>query len=239
MKGVRGTNISDQPQGTARACLMCGEPKTAEAFSIHSTYKGKVYRRAICKSCDYRRSRRWKLDHPEHARLVHRHYHRKWTDKNRAAINARKRELRKIFHERTLARDAAKRASNRGSYRAAAKRYRARNIDKCRADARRYQIAHPEIFKIHSANRRDRVRAGGGGYTLSEWKDELAKHPFGCPRCHHPWSEALKPTIDHVVPIAKGGLNLALNLQPLCFPCNMQKGNRIEPRCEPIIGAIP
>jgi 5-methylcytosine-specific restriction endonuclease McrA len=34
-------------------------------------------------------------------------------------------------------------------------------------------------------------------------------------------------SIDHVIPIAKGGTNDESNLQTMCAPCNNAKGNRI------------
>lgn len=41
-------------------------------------------------------------------------------------------------------------------------------------------------------------------------------------------------TVDHIVPICKGGTNDDVNLMTVCDPCNQHKGNRIiwKPRRE-------
>lgn len=37
-----------------------------------------------------------------------------------------------------------------------------------------------------------------------------------------------KLTIDHKIPISKGGKNIVENIQILCNVCNMKKGNRLN-----------
>ncbi|WP_373526460.1 HNH endonuclease [Nostoc sp.] len=37
-------------------------------------------------------------------------------------------------------------------------------------------------------------------------------------------------TIDHIIPLARGGQNDISNLQTLCFVCNQQKTDNIDPR---------
>lgn len=41
-------------------------------------------------------------------------------------------------------------------------------------------------------------------------------------------------TVDHVVPLSRGGSNGVSNLQPLCGPCNSRKGRRIIDYRDPL-----
>ncbi|MEA5512839.1 HNH endonuclease [Nodularia sp. UHCC 0506] len=37
-------------------------------------------------------------------------------------------------------------------------------------------------------------------------------------------------TIDHIIPLARGGQNDLSNLHTLCFTCNQQKTDKLDPR---------
>lgn len=39
-----------------------------------------------------------------------------------------------------------------------------------------------------------------------------------------------KATVDHILPVSKGGKNNRENLVTACCKCNSHKGNQIEPR---------
>lgn len=39
-----------------------------------------------------------------------------------------------------------------------------------------------------------------------------------------------KLTIDHIIPLARGGQNDISNLHTLCFSCNQQKTDKTDPR---------
>jgi 5-methylcytosine-specific restriction endonuclease McrA len=58
----------------------------------------------------------------------------------------------------------------------------------------------------------------------NEWLEKLKSFGSKCVNC----GSSEKITIDHIVPISKGGTNHINNLQPLCGYCNSSKGAKIK-----------
>jgi 5-methylcytosine-specific restriction protein A len=63
---------------------------------------------------------------------------------------------------------------------------------------------------------------------------EVRKYVFGrdnyqCKSCGKMENEA-QLTVDHIIPLAKGGSNDISNLQTLCFQCNQTKKADLDPR---------
>lgn len=79
--------------------------------------------------------------------------------------------------------------------------------------------------RIICHNRRARIKGNGGSFTKEEWELIKRKFRYSCPACG---SSGIKLTIDHIVPIIKGGTNNISNIQPLCGPCNIRKHANIR-----------
>jgi 5-methylcytosine-specific restriction endonuclease McrA len=88
--------------------------------------------------------------------------------------------------------------------------WRANNPDKARAKDRR------------AWNRR---RAATGTYTEEQWLARLAFWGWRCYLCNGDWFNLPERdrTIDHVIPVSKGGTNWPANLRPACRSCNSKK----------------
>lgn len=132
-------------------------------------------------------------------------------------------------------------AANTEKVKSSVRDYRLIHPEKVKAGVRLWQNRNPEKVKVYKkkwkmanknkcsamAHKRNaRIAGNGGSFTAGEW--ELLKEQYGyrCPACGKREPE-IKLTIDHVIPIAKGGVNTISNIQPLCGNCNSKKNTQI------------
>lgn len=80
-------------------------------------------------------------------------------------------------------------------------------------------------LRIEHAHRyRTRRRAAASpGVTERDWKRLVARYGGCCAYCGTPGGTS----VDHVVPLSRGGRHSIGNVLPACKPCNSSKGNRL------------
>lgn len=74
-----------------------------------------------------------------------------------------------------------------------------------------------------SKRRAEKMGYFGPHFTGREWERLVGR--FNC--CLACGETDIKLTVDHVVPLIKGGPNYIGNIQPLCSLCNSGKGDKI------------
>jgi 5-methylcytosine-specific restriction endonuclease McrA len=117
-------------------------------------------------------------------------------------------EIKAREHLEHRAKVAAMPPDERRAYKLAnMKRWREENRDR-----------HRESKRPHKRNRRHLMR-GDGCITSGELEAMRKKYGKRCALC----GVGGKMTIDHIVPMSRGGRHEASNIQFLCLPCNSAK----------------
>lgn len=63
--------------------------------------------------------------------------------------------------------------------------------------------------------------------SLVDWMSILESYNHRCAYCLREFGAQLRPSMDHFIPLSKGGLHAASNVVPACRSCNSSKHNRI------------
>jgi len=79
-----------------------------------------------------------------------------------------------------------------------------------------------EQTAVKNSVRRTRVTKSGGAFTREQWVALCRSYRFRCLCC----GKRKKLTVDHVVPVSRGGTSFISNIQPLCDTCNKAKSSK-------------
>jgi len=127
-----------------------------------------------------------------------------------------------------------KKAEYRNSHREELKKQnniRYHSLDKNAENKRRLQHnkdnpkKRQEVVAVSFSNKRAKDFKIEGKLTVEQWRDIKRKFFYKCLCCGKQEPD-IDLTIDHIVPLIKGGLNTSINIQPLCGYCNKSKGDK-------------
>jgi 5-methylcytosine-specific restriction endonuclease McrA len=121
-------------------------------------------------------------------------------------------------------------AANRERVNALLSEHRKAHREEINAKSRAYSAANPEKRRQYHARRREVLRAADGSHTRDEWRRLRKWFGNACVAC----GATKDLTIDHVIPLRKGGTNFIENLQPLCRACNSSKKDKTTDYRDPL-----
>lgn len=181
-----------------KQCSACREEKPLTEFNRHP--RGLYRRQGRCRACqrDYNSS-----PSATATRLRYQKSHPEVFAKNAARYRKAHPEACRISRARWLLRNPG------------------RQSEIVRLSRRR----HPETHRAIQARRRAHQRGAVGTVTAKEWTELKLRHGNRCLGCGRSEPE-IRLTMDHVIPISKGGIHTIENIQPLCGSCNSKKGTR-------------
>jgi 5-methylcytosine-specific restriction endonuclease McrA len=173
--------------------------------------------------------------HPEKKRAADQRYYQKHKDESAEY----KKNWRKENQEKYKANNKEYYQKKKETIKDRAKKWYVENKERIRLITAEYRKNNAEVIKErkakYSKNNRDKrnameqkrraIKKGNGGkYTHSEFIELCNKFGNKCLMCNR---SDVRLTVDHVIPLSKGGLNVIENIQPLCLSCNSKKHDKI------------
>lgn len=144
----------------------------------------------------------WAAANPERRKA----YAKVYQVEQAAAISVTKRKNYLANKERILAKD---------------KLYREANKEKVAARRKRWLLKNPDVIRINKQNRRERAKSAGGQLSKGLTEKLFQAQRGKCACCKLDLGDNYE--LDHVLPLALGGLNEDANMQLLRKACNRQK----------------
>jgi 5-methylcytosine-specific restriction endonuclease McrA len=195
-----------------KRCSKCGAEKPLAEFSRDKS-RGRL--RPQCKACRAESSRRY------HAN-------------NRAVVLEKKRRYREANKEAEAQRSIRYREANRDKVAAYKRRWREANKDAlaerrrlwCEANPdhnRLWREANPEKARVILHRSRSRKRNAEGSFTAADIDRQRKAQKGKCYYC----GKKCKLTVEHLVPLDRGGTNWPDNIVLACKPCNSGKRNKL------------
>jgi 5-methylcytosine-specific restriction endonuclease McrA len=208
---------------TEKRCNVCGEVKPLDCFT--PSKDGLYGHLARCKPCNVAAVMRYYWANLEKVKKR----------KRERYDPVRARERRKATRERDRVRLQGWRQANPELNRAYLRRSREEHPERFREYRRKYyyeggekakaaarcklrRLRHPEEHRLESAARRTIKRRSGGNVTQRDAVRLLNRFHGRCAYCLNP-----ADTLDHVIPLVRGGRHTIGNLLPACRSCNSSK----------------
>lgn len=154
--------------------------------------------------------REWQKAHPN--------AHREWADAHKeylAKYARERRAMKKATDPEWVKRQSEKRRA-----------YVEANRAKLRESISKWRSEHPEFTQRKRGKRIARLYAAPvNDLTRAEWIAIKAKYKHHCAYCG---KVSKRLTLDHIVPLAKGGSHTAVNVVPACHACNSAKSDSLD-----------
>jgi 5-methylcytosine-specific restriction endonuclease McrA len=194
-----------------KTCTKCEIEKSIENFYLN---RGKYM--SCCQECVAIRRKEYYIKNKSEIaikRAIYQAAHRKEQYAHTKAWRKRNVDKMREANRRQYANNPQHRQSVKNAWREA-------NVDKIKAFQKKYRLNHLPKMAEKQHKRRAKMRSNGV-YQISE-KELIKLYSFPCIAC----GTTDRVTIDHIIPIARGGTHSIGNLQSLCLKCNSSKNHR-------------
>jgi len=200
-----------------KLCKVCNQAKSTSEFNKARTRKGGLCYR--CKSCGkkYRESRK------EEQKAYHKRYHKE----NRERICEQQKAYREANKERLKAKNKEWVASNKDRVKMCQRAYKVSHVRKSKEYLQLW--LKNNVSKPAEYRRKRKALKLGTRHVPYRSIDIFERDGWICGICGRKINKQLKhphkysPSVDHIIPLSKGGIDTPINLQASHLECNLRK----------------
>lgn len=146
-----------------------------------------------------------------------------WKEQNREQYREAKRRYYAIHKDRQKTASDIWRKKNPDKIKEQSRRSRERHPDRLNARVKRWKGGHPERVLSYGHKRRSLARSGS--FSDDEINTIYRLQKGKCAYCRKRLRKSFER--DHIVPLSRGGINEARNIQLVCRrSCNQKKSNK-------------
>jgi hypothetical protein len=183
-----------------KTCKKCGEAKPHSEYHRHKRFKDGLH--ANCKVCRNAENTAYRALNPEKSKQSS----KKYRDNNKSKMT----EIRAAYAK-----------NNPEKVRESKRLYALKNKEELKVKAKAKRLENPERHRRAKQNRRARERAAVGKISAGLIDKLLGLQRGKCACCKLPLGDDYH--VDHIMPLALGGVNTDDNIQLLRARCNLQK----------------
>lgn len=214
-------NITDSPQ--LKTCTKCNEEKPLSHFHRHKACAGGFDTQ--CKSCKRTYYRQWqRRNHKERPKAYRGDGVKECLKCNEVKAlaefhNDKSRPDGKFAYCKSCKIDQGKEPS---------RKWKKQNKERVREKNRKERRRNPEKFRQRLREYRAKKKGRATDGKVPTLKGLLIVQGGLCANCKRKYvPDGIPFEVDHIIPLARGGMHTKENVQALCRPCNRQKGAKM------------
>ena len=212
-----------------KKCTTCGEWKIANNYNFGKEKRGKFGLKARCKVCDKEYYKEYYKEYVENNKEKLREYHKEYKENNKEHIKEYNKEYYKENKEKVREHNKEYYENNKEKLIECHKEYRKNNKEYFKEyNKKYYSSVRGKIINFNNrTKRRVLMDKQGKGITPEQWREMMTFFNWKCAYSGETLGVKTR-TVDHIAPLAQGGVHEIWNLTPMLFSYNSSKNSRLS-----------